>query len=165
MNFNQKRELIVKLLKRGRVFITAESEIEPDFADLKLPTPPELIHSVLAFAAMYVGESQTMTSEAAVLGTPALKCNTFAGRLSIPNEMENKFNLCYSFHPSDFNKLLAKIDELLSIPHLKEEWQNRRNRMLQDKIDVTGFFAWFVENYPVSVQLLKSDPDQTLQFR
>jgi len=39
-----------------------------------------------------------MTSEAAMLGTPSLKLNSFAGKLSVPNELEQKYQLCYSFY-------------------------------------------------------------------
>ena len=60
-----------------------------------MPIPPESIHSLLYYAKMFIGDSQTMTTEAAILGTPALKCNTFAGKLSVPNELEEKYNLCY----------------------------------------------------------------------
>jgi uncharacterized protein len=165
LSFNQKMELIRKLEKHGKVFISSEKAIDPAFESYRLPDRPELIHSVLAFAKMYVGESQTMTSEAAVLGTPALKCNTFAGRLSIPNELEEKYGLCYSFLPGDFNKMLLKMDELLTMNDLKENWQLRRKKLLEDKIDVTGFFAWFVENFPESVRIMKSNPEIQNQFR
>ncbi len=165
MTFEQKRQLISKLEKKGKVFLSTESEVEPEFESYKLPDRPELIHSILAFAKMYVGESQTMTSEAAVLGTPALKCNTFAGRLSVPNELEEKFGLCYSFLPVDYDKMLLKMDELLAMPDLKTEWGIRRKRMLAEKIDVTGFLAWFIENYPESVHTMKDHPEYKNQFK
>jgi predicted glycosyltransferase len=165
MSYSQKMELVNKLEKHGRVFISSEKAIEPAFESYKLPNRPELMHSFLAFAKMYVGESQTMTSEAAVLGTPALKCNTFAGRLSIPNELEHKYNLCYSFVPEDFYQLLAKVDELLAMPDLKSEWINRRKRMLDEKIDVTAFLVWFVGNYPESVKTIKVNPEFQNQFK
>ena len=31
--------------------------------------------------------------------------------------------------------------------------------MLADKIDVTAFLAWFVENYPGSAKIMKENPD------
>jgi len=56
------------------------------------------MHSLLYYATMFIGDSQTMTSEAAMLGTPSLKLNSFAGKLSVPNELEQKYQLCYSFY-------------------------------------------------------------------
>jgi predicted glycosyltransferase len=165
MSFEQKKELIKELKSKGRIFISTESEIDPEFAEFKLPDRPELMHSFLAFAKMYVGESQTITSEATVLGVPALKCNTFAHRLSIPNELEERYGLCYSFLPEEFGKMLEKIDELLAMPDLKSEWQKRRQKMLKDKIDVTAFLVWFVENYPESASIMKTNPDYQYRFR
>ncbi len=155
MRFEQKKSLVERLQRHGRVFISAESDVDAEFKDLLLPDRPELMHSILAFATLYVGESQTMTSEAAVLGTPALKCNSFAGRLSVPNELEKEYGLCYAYQPADFDAMMQKLDELLAMANLKQEWQRRRERMLKEKIDVTGFLAWFVEHYPGSVNMVK----------
>jgi hypothetical protein len=102
---------------------------------------------------MFIGDSQTMTSESAILGTPSLKCNTFAGNLSVPNELEHKYKLCFSFQPEDFDKMILKIKQLISTPNLKQEFQQRRLKMLADKIDVTAFMVWFIENYPESAKI------------
>ncbi|HPE57957.1 MAG TPA: DUF354 domain-containing protein [Bacteroidales bacterium] len=157
MTFEQKKQLVGHLKKYGKVFISAEGEVDPEFRPMLLPDRPELMHSFLAFASLSVGESQTMTTEAAVLGTPALKCNTFAGRLSVPNELEQQYGLCYAFQPADYDGMIKKLDELLSMPNLKAEWLQRRSRMLKDKMDVTGFLAWFVEGYPKSVQEVRKN--------
>ncbi|MCB2219457.1 MAG: DUF354 domain-containing protein [Bacteroidetes bacterium] len=152
MTFVQKKRLVEKLMKHGKVFISAEGEVDPEFRPMLLPDRPELMHSILAYTTLYVGESQTMTSEAAVLGTPALKCNTFAGRLSVPNDLEKQYGLCYAYLPEDFDIMMDKVDELLAMPDLKSEWQKRRLKMLEEKIDVTAFLVWLVEHYPESVK-------------
>jgi predicted glycosyltransferase len=162
---NDKQGLIDKLSRKGRVLITTERKVEPEFAKYRLPVSPEKIHSLMHYATMLIGDSQTMTSEAAILGTPALKCNSFAGRLSVPNELENKYKLCFSYQPSEVGKLFDKIDELLAEHDLKKLWQERRSRMLRDKIDVTAFMIWFVENLPKSAEIMKSDPEFQTRFR
>jgi uncharacterized protein len=37
--------------------------------------------------------------------------------------------------------------------------------MLADKINVTPFLAWFIENYPASERVMRTDPDYQLRFR
>jgi len=118
LNTSQKQQLIEILKPHGKVFISYEIN-DHAFSEYKLNISPEKIHSLMYYAEMFIGDSQSMTSEAAVLGTPALKCNTFAGRLSVPNELENEYELCYSFHPKDFDKMLNKIQELLEKPTLE----------------------------------------------
>lgn len=161
----QKRRLVTLLSDKGRVFITTERDIDPEFKKYQLQMPAEKIHSLLYYATMFVGDSQTMTSEAAILGTPALKCNSFAGLLAVPNELENKYGLCYCYRQDRVDDMFSKIAELLSMPNLKQEWQRRRQKMLSDKIDVTAFFTWFIENYPESAKVMRENPDYQRRFR
>ena len=148
LSLEDKRRLIKLLESHGRVFITSERSLEAEFGKYQLTVSPEKIHSLMYYATMFIGDSQSMTSEAAVLGTPALKCNTFAGRLAVPNELEQKYGLCYSFQPTDFEALLNKITELLSQQDLKQLWRAKVQQMLQDKIDVTSYFVDFIEDFP-----------------
>lgn len=161
----QKQTLVNLLTKYGRVIITSERALEPEFEPYRLPVAPEDIHSLMAYASLFVGDSQTMTSEAAILGVPALKCNTFAGRLSVPNELEQKYGLCYAYHPKDFEQLYAHLERLLEQPDLKEEWARKLKHFLENHIDVTSFFTWFISNYPESQKIMKQNPDYQWNFK
>jgi len=165
LSIGNKHQLVDKLSKFGKVFISGEVNLEQEFRKFQLPTSLDEIHSVLYFATILISDSQTMTSEAAVLGTPALRMNSFVGKISYLEEQEKKYGLTYGFLPDNFNGLLTKIDELLSILGLKEEWQKRRQRMLNDKIDVTAFLEWFVDNYPKSVKIMKNEPAYATRFK
>jgi len=147
LSLHQKIRLIDELKPYGRIFITTERDIEPELVQYQLKVGPEKIHSLMYYAKLFLGDSQTMTSEAAVLGVPSLRCNSFAGRISYLEEEEHKYGLTYAFKPSDFDSLLLKLDELLNFPNIKEEWQKRRKKMLSDKIDVTQFWLWLIENH------------------
>ena len=162
---DDKRKLIQTLEKTGRVFITTESEIDEEFRKYQLKVSPEKVHSLIYYASMLIGDSQTMTSEAAVLGTPAIRCNTFVGRISYLEEEEHKYGLTYGFRPENSNAMFAKIEELLALTNLKKEWQRRRQEMLADKIDVTAFQVWFIENYPESARIMKENPDYQYRFK
>lgn len=148
LSLEQKRALVDLLKAHGRVIITSERAVEPEFEPYRLPVPPEEIHSLMAYSSMFVGDSQTMTSEAAILGVPALKCNTFAGRLSVPNMLENKYSLCYAYLPELFEDMLSKIRSLLDMPSesLRAEWQAKRQQMLHEMIDPTEFFINHIEH-------------------
>lgn len=147
LTLEQKKALVELMKSYGRVIITSERAIEPEFEQYRLPVPPEEIHSLMAYSSMFLGDSQTMTSEAAVLGVPALKCNTFAGRLSVPNMLEQKYGLCYAYLPTQFDEMYHHIEQLLAREpnELKNEWQAKRQRMLNDMIDPTEFFVNYIE--------------------
>ncbi|HNX65237.1 MAG TPA: DUF354 domain-containing protein [Bacteroidales bacterium] len=148
LSHSQKTELVRFFEKHGRVFISTEGETDHEFIDRRLNISPMDIHSLIYYAYMFIGDSQTMTTEASVLGTPALRCNTFAGRIASMDEMEKKYGLTYSFLPKNFQELIIKAEELINMPDLKTEWGKRRDAMLKDKIDVTSFMVDLVENFP-----------------
>jgi predicted glycosyltransferase len=114
---------------------------------------------------MFVGDSQTMTSEAAVLGTPAIRCNTFVGRIHYLEEEEHKYGLTYGFLPNETERMFEKIKELLAMPDLKEKWQTRRQKMLAEKIDYSKFLTWFVESFPESRKIIRDNPDYQWVFK
>ncbi|MGK9369470.1 DUF354 domain-containing protein [Melioribacter sp. Ez-97] len=163
------REIVQKIIEKlspyGRIYITTERELGPEFEQYRIKINPLEIHHAMAFATMYIGDSQTMAAEAAVLGVPSIRFNDFVGKLGYLEELEHKYGLTYGIQTSEPDKLFQKIDELLMMPDLKEEWQRRRYRILNDKIDVTTFLVWFIENYPDSVKIMKENPDYQYQFK
>jgi hypothetical protein len=140
LSLDQKKQLIEHLKKYGKVLISTESESVPEFIKNNIIVHPSKIHHLLSYARLYIGESQTMASEAAILGTPAIRINTFKGRLSTLNELEHKYKLLYSYLPAEFDKALAMIDKLLKKDN-RELWLRKRNNMLNDKINVSRFIC------------------------
>lgn len=148
--FTDQKELIRELEGHGRIFITSEKPLSKDFEKYRITVPPEKIHDLLYYAAIYIGEGATMASEAAVLGTPAIYVNTL--RLGYTDEEEEKYGLVYNFSDQKTAQKQAfeKAIELLENENLKREWQKRREKLLKDKIDVTKWMIEFIENYPES---------------
>ncbi|MGA8849165.1 MAG: DUF354 domain-containing protein [Dehalococcoidia bacterium] len=138
--------LVRELEKHCRVFISAEGSLAKDLECYKLPIPYERIHHALYYAQLVVSDTQTLTTEAAVLGTPAIRCNNFVGTNDMGNfiELEQKYDLIYCFR--DFKKAIQKAVELASRPDLKQEWAIKRQKLLADKIDVTQFMVCFIED-------------------
>ena len=96
-----------------------------DLIKYKLPTPASSIHDVLSSADLYIGDSQTMAAEAALLGTPAIRSNSFVG----PNDMSNfkvlqeQYGLLYNVaNPVDAISLAVKM----SASSHKSEWILKR---------------------------------------
>jgi predicted glycosyltransferase len=152
---DQKIKLINLLKPHGRVFITSEKPIEKEFEDLRIPILPHQMHSFLFFSELFIGDSQTMISEASIMGVPSIKCNTFAGRLSVPNELENTYGLCYSYHPNDFDLFIEKINDLLKRSDLRQDWGRKKNVFINDHIDPVDFAVNFIENYSGSDSISK----------
>jgi predicted glycosyltransferase len=159
------QRLIQLLEPHGHVYITSERKLEEEFEKYRINIDPLKIHHALYYADMYIGDSQTMAAEAAVLGTPAIRFNDFVGKIGYLEELEHKYGLTYGIPTKNPEHLYTKIALLLSIHDIKKEWHIKREIMLREKIDVSTFMTWLVEKYPESAHILKENPDYQYKFR
>jgi predicted glycosyltransferase len=145
-------KIIEKLeAKKIRVLISNEQKIDPKYDAYLLKINPSDMHHILSYAQMLICDSQSMSVEAAVLGVPSLRYSSFAGKISVLEELEHQYQLTFGIPIGEETMLLNKLDEILSHADLKLIFQERRAKMLEDKIDVTAFLVWFLENFPQSV--------------
>ena len=136
-----------EFLKYARVFISSEGRLPDELEPYRFKIGPEYMHDALAFATLVYGESATMASESAMLGVPSIFLDN-TGRF-YTGELEDKYRLVFNFSESleDQERSIQKAVEILKDITIREEWQQRRRKMLEDKIDVTNFMVWFVEHY------------------
>lgn len=133
-----------RLAGRVRIFLTSEGQLSPRLEPLRLPTPPERLHDVLAFADFYLGDSQSVTAEAAVLGTPAFRLNDFVGRISYLRQLED-YGLAFGFKPGQEEELLQQIEATVEEGGYRAVFGRRRGKMLSDKIDPVPWFVSTLE--------------------
>lgn len=147
-------EVVKTLEKYGTVFISSEKPLGPELEKYILHISPDKFHSLLAYAALYIGEGGTITTEAALLGTPAIHIEANAKGEATGNtsgnflEIRDKYGLMY-FYP-DQDAALEKAVQILDNSDSKQEWQQKRERLLADKINVSAWMTDFIENYPKS---------------
>ena len=159
LDLSEKSILVKELSKYAKIFITSEGKLPAEFKRYQIQIPPDKMHDALAFAALYVGEGATMASECAMLGVPAIYINSLdAGTL----QEQSNYGLIHSYRVS--NGIIKKAAELLTDPDGVNDLRVRHQRMLSEKIDVTAFMVWFVENYPNSVEIMKKNPTHQNQF-
>jgi uncharacterized protein len=140
----QKRNLIDVLWARGRrVLISSEEPLPSDLAELEVKGPVDQIHHLLAYAQLFVGESATMSSEAAVLGVPAVFIAT-TGR-GYTDDEEKRYGLVRHFTDDQYEEAIAAIEKLSS-DSAREFGQAARERLLGEKIDVTGWMVDYFES-------------------
>ena len=183
-------ERMIEMLKpHGRIYITSERPLEPQFEQYRIKINPLDMHHVMAFASLYVGDSQTMAAEAGVLGTPFVRFNDFVGRLSYLHELEapsdmtprsdgyvpkidahvndsQHYGLGYGHKTADVEGFFASIERWLAMPDRKAICAERREKMLSEKVDYAKFMTWFIEEYPKSVvEAKQADKNFWEQFK
>jgi predicted glycosyltransferase len=144
-----KHRLVRELSEQLRVFISAEYDLPTEYKPYALNIRPERIHDVLCYAHLFVGESATMASESAILGTPAIFIhNKRFGSI----DDQAQYGLIYQYDESGSGQLQAiqKAVEMAGDSEAKSKALLGTERLLNAKIDVTSFLVWFVEHYPES---------------
>jgi len=157
--------LICILKNHGDIYITSERELESQFEKYRIKINPLDIHHVMAYAKIYIGDSQTMAAEAGVLGVPFVRFNDFVGRIGYLCELEDKYQLGYGIKTSEEAKLYEVVRNLVEMKDRERIFQQRRQKMLSGKIDYAKFLTWFIENYPESARIMRENPDFQNKFR
>jgi predicted glycosyltransferase len=127
-------ELSQQLGAHMRLLVSSERPLPTDLAHLALTLAPELFHDALAHAELYLGDSQTATAEAAVLGVPAFRLNDFVGRISYLAELERR-ELAFGFRPSQDRELIQAVARVVAQPDRRRVFAERRQRLLAEMID------------------------------
>lgn len=150
------RELISFLSERGTVYLSSEIDVPEGLDAQPLQTPPEDVHHVLYYADMYLGDSCTMSSEAAILGTPAIRTNSLVGNTGEPMfaDLEEEYGLLQSY--ADEEDAIAAAKEIATDPPDRRVLRRRRTRLVDEQPDVT---AVIVESIKQSVETNESDTD------
>ena len=187
INTQVAQRLVDILSPHGQIYITSERELEPQFEPYRIRINPLDMHHVMAFASLYIGDSQTMAAEAGVLGTPFVRFNDFVGRIGYLRELEDVYQLGYGIHatpltedspirradgstqPSGVEQLYETVKRLVAMPEVVESrkatvdsqsiFATRRQKMLSDKIDYAKYLTWFIENYPTSAKQTKENQE------
>jgi predicted glycosyltransferase len=122
----EKAAFVKELGKLARVYISSEAPLGEDLQKYRIRIPPAHIHHALHFASLYLGDSQTMATEAALLGTPSVRCNSFVGENDMSNfiVLEKDYGLIANFRKAG-DALEAGLN-ILKDPDSKKRWLEKR---------------------------------------
>ncbi len=163
---NQILDIISYLESRNiKPLISAESGIDEDLKNYELRINVNDIHHVLSFAQILVCDSQSMSLEASMLGIPSIRYSSFAGKISVLEELEHKYKLTYGIKAGEYQVLKEKLDALLNMEDRIRIFSERRSIMLKEMVNVSELFTWFIENYPKSKEILRHNREFQFNFR
>lgn len=155
---DEKLLLIQKLKEKFRVFISSEATLPDGLKQYQIKLPPHLIHHALAFAEIVISEGATIASEAGVLGTPSIYVNSIERSY---NEDQEKYGTVFNFRSG--KGVVEKTAQIIDDD--RQLFKQRSQKLLAEKIDVTAFMIWFVEQFPISLLTIKENPDYQFQFK
>jgi hypothetical protein len=158
-------DLIEILEKRNiKVLISSERKIPHEYEKYILKLNPTHLHHFLYFSELLICDSQSMTVEASILGVPSIRISDFINKISVLNELEFRYGLTIGIKPSDNKKIIDTLLILLKKENLKIDYLLLRNKMLQEKINVSNFLTWILENPNERLKEILVNPKLQLNF-
>ena len=159
---NKILKYINEIEEYAKVFISmSERDLGPEFKQYKLEIEPHEYTNLLSFCSLYIGEGTTTASEAGVLGVPWIALRPEP--LGYLNDQEEKFGL--GFRTDDIDYAFKTAIEWIKKDSLKKEWKLKQKKLLTEKIDVSSFLIWFIENYPASHKIMINNPEFQKKFK
>jgi len=140
-----KRSLVSALREHGRVFVSCEGETPPEFAEFELPVAPEHLHHLLAYANLYVGDTASMAIEAGLLGTPAIRSNSYVGDddFSVFDRLQ-RAELVESYEREQ--RAIHRAATLARRPDAGQLWNARRRQLVAETVDVADYAVGVLED-------------------
>jgi predicted glycosyltransferase len=151
-------ELVKVLEPQGNIYISSERAFSGQLEKYRLSIRVTDIHHVMAFAKMFIGDSQTMAAEAGVLGVPFVRFNDFVGRLGYLNELENHYELGAGIRTENSTELIPTVKQMLNSVSASGSYKEKREKLIHEKIDTAQFLTWFIHNYPESGTRMINEP-------
>ncbi|AGB31204.1 hypothetical protein C488_01449 [Natrinema pellirubrum DSM 15624] len=138
----QCRRLVERLSDDATVLVSDEGK-DIDLTGLparSFDLHPALMHDALAEATLLVADTQTMVTEAALLGTPAVRSNSFVGDADMGNfvALENR-GLIHNV--ARFDALRDRATAVLRDEGVDEAWQRRRHDYLAETVNLTDLLV------------------------
>ena len=144
---HERRQLVKRLAEHATVFVSDESN-SMDFEGVDarpFDLHPGLLHDALSEAHLLVADTQTMVTEAALLGTPAIRSNSFVGDSDMGNFLElEREGLIYN--TGSFGRVIEHACALLEDESVPETWRRKRDEYMADKVNLTDVIVDLATN-------------------
>jgi predicted glycosyltransferase len=146
LSADEKKRLAAAFSGSARVLISSEGELPDGLEPLRLKTPPESIHQVMAHSALVFSEGATMAAESAILGVPTVYCSDL--KPGYIDDLEKRHGLLNAFPRGGFKDALTKGMEILQDRgEYRTSLALKRDTMLAQSVDVVEFMADFIERF------------------
>jgi predicted glycosyltransferase len=144
---DERGTLVATLAEHVTVFVSGDgaSELATRAGVSEYDIHPARIHDALAEATLLVADSQTMVTEAALLGTPAIRSNSYVGDADMGNFVElERRGLVRNVRGLD--EVIAAATGMLTDDSVEAQWQARRAAYVPGLVNLTGVIIELAEH-------------------
>jgi len=158
--------LIPILEKHGKVIISIEDGNLDKYSNYLLKMNPNDMHSLIYYADLFIGDSQSMHVEAGILGTPSIRSNKWVlakDRVNVIDYLEKKCHLGISIPPDQEDALISEVQLLLESDS-KEKSKLLSKQFFEENTNLTDFLFWLLSEYPASYHKYKANTNIIDEF-
>ena len=136
---------LVNLLKdHCQILISSEAPLPFQIEKFRFQAPVNRMHHALRKAALYIGDSQTMATEAALCGTPAIRYNSFVGKEDMSNfKILAEYGMLWNV--STFEEVCTKAQDVLMDSSSKERAEELRKRYFENVGNINEELRCYIE--------------------
>lgn len=140
--------------------ILSDRQLPNHLKPFSLSLKPIELHEYLLRVKLYIGEGASLATECALLGVPTIYINSrTAGVISAQYEA----GLLYHFISDQ--GLISLAHRLLLNPDINFMHRERAMLFLKDKVNLSNFLFWFLNSYPGSKSVMRSNPNYLNRFK
>ena len=163
ISYKDKLFLINSLKEKYKILISSEYKLPDEINQFKITLSPEKIHDALYFSDLFIGESGSMSTEAAIMGVPSINLTSSASDVGVFTQLVE----CKMLHLiSNAKQTLDKAIEILNNENYHQNTLRLKvNEFISKKVDMTSLLVWFIENYPDSINVMKENPNYQDHFK
>ncbi len=145
---------------QSKIKILSEKPLPENLKQYALNIPPHQLHGFLSKVKLYIGEGASLASECALMGIPAVYVNSRSAGVILAQA-----NAGLLYHFTSGEGVLEKANELLSDSNKLSQHQIKAAKFIENKINLSLFLEWFIENWPESFRIMKEKPDYQYNFK
>ena len=135
------------LTPHGKVLISSEKNLPLKYKDYIYKINPSEMHQFIYYSRLLIGDSQSMVHEAALLGTPSIRYNSFVGKIGVLELLEKEYSLTIGIKSGEENQLLESIKCILATDDYKDRIRGKLAQAKIKMIDVNEFAIEYIKKY------------------
>lgn len=140
-------EKIVEILEpHGDIIISSERVLAEKFEKYQIKINPIEMHHFIYYADLVIGDSQSMIHEAALMGVPSIRYNSFVGKIGVMNVLENEYGLSIGIPAGQEDELLETIERVVKDREYKSTIKKRLEIMNESMVDVNQMMLDYLES-------------------
>jgi predicted glycosyltransferase len=137
LSMPERERIVSTLAEQAHVSISSERPLPASLEPYRVRCAPERIHDLLAFSDLVIGESATMCTEAAVLGTPAIYIDSKTRGYT--DDLMDRYGLCTRWSPHQLTPMLEHARRILAADEPRKGFRKAWQLMIAEHVDASAY--------------------------